>query len=143
MDAFAQKDASEDELEIIPTVVPRQGDGYHAADTPGGVMAAGLIGEAGKTLTEEGGTIRRFTEHLNPRTMRVVALLKPTDDERGQWYVQRYIRQLPNKGEIVFFDWSWCNRAVVEPVMGFCSKKEHQRFLQQVTDSSICCMRTG
>jgi polyphosphate kinase 2 (PPK2 family) len=66
--------------------------------------------------------------------MRVVALPKPSDEERGQWYFQRYIRQLPNKGEIVFFDRSWYNRAVVEPVMGFCSKKDHQRFLQQVTE---------
>ncbi|MEK7764425.1 MAG: polyphosphate kinase 2, partial [Nitrospirota bacterium] len=82
----------------------------------------------------KGCTIRRFTEHLNPRAMRVVALPKPSDEERGQWYFQRYIRQLPNKGEIVFFDRSWYNRAVVEPVMGFCSKKEHQRFLQQVPE---------
>ncbi|WP_425518119.1 polyphosphate kinase 2 [Nitrospira defluvii] len=88
----------------------------------------------GRDAAGKGGTIRRFTEHLNPRAMRVVALPKPTDDERGQWYFQRYIRQLPNKGEIVFFDRSWYNRAVVEPVMGFCSKKEHQRFLQQVTE---------
>jgi polyphosphate kinase 2 len=88
----------------------------------------------GRDAAGKGGTIRRFTEHLNPRAMRVVALPKPTDEERGQWYFQRYIRQLPNKGEIVFFDRSWYNRAVVEPVMGFCSKKEHQRFLQQVPE---------
>jgi len=88
----------------------------------------------GRDAAGKGGTIRRFTEHLNPRAMRVVALPKPSDEERGQWYFQRYIRQLPNKGEIVFFDRSWYNRAVVEPVMGFCSKKEHQRFLQQVPE---------
>lgn len=88
----------------------------------------------GRDAAGKGGTIRRFTEHLNPRAMRVVALPKPTDAERGQWYFQRYIHQLPNKGEIVFFDRSWYNRAVVEPVMGFCSKKDHQRFLQQVTE---------
>ena len=88
----------------------------------------------GRDAAGKGGTIRRFTEHLNPRAMRVVALPKPTDEERGQWYFQRYIRQLPNKGEIVFFDRSWYNRAVVEPVMGFCTKKEHQRFLQQVPE---------
>ncbi len=76
----------------------------------------------GRDATGKGGTIRRFTEHLNPRVMRVVALPKPSDEERGQWYFQRYIRQLPNKGEIVFFDRSWYNRAVVEPVMGFCSR---------------------
>lgn len=88
----------------------------------------------GRDAAGKGGTIRRFTEHLNPRAMRVVALPKPSDEERGQWYFQRYIRQLPNKGEIVFFDRSWYNRAVVEPVMGFCTKKEHQRFLQQVPE---------
>ena len=88
----------------------------------------------GRDAAGKGGTIRRFTEHLNPRAMRVVALPRPTDEERGQWYFQRYIRQLPNKGEIVFFDRSWYNRAVVEPVMGFCSKKDHQRFMQQVTE---------
>jgi polyphosphate kinase len=88
----------------------------------------------GRDAAGKGGTIRRFTEHLNPRAMRVVALPKPTDEERGQWYFQRYIRQLPNKGEIVFFDRSWYNRAVVEPVMEFCSKKDHQRFMQQVTE---------
>ena len=88
----------------------------------------------GRDAAGKGGTIRRFTEHLNPRAMRVVALPKPTDEERGQWYFQRYIRHLPNKGEIVFFDRSWYNRAVVEPVMGFCTKKEHQRFLQQVPE---------
>lgn len=187
---------SADELEAIPTIIPRDGDGYRTK------TRSGRIGEAGRQLTVEdlqrintrkgliqllrqeqvdldevrktllyeeelkclqvemvrlqrwvqssgrriaiivegrdaagkGGTIRRFTEHLNPRAMRVVALPKPTDQERGQWYFQRYIQQLPNKGEVVFFDRSWYNRAVVEPVMGFCSKKEHQRFLQQVTE---------
>jgi polyphosphate kinase 2 len=191
-----------DELETIPTAVPREGDGYRTLRRGNGGKATGLIGGPGRSLTEEdlrrintrkgliellgnrtvdleevlktllyeqelrqlqvelvrlqrwvqsdgqriamlvegrdaagkGGTIRRFTEHLNPRAMRVVALPKPTDEERGQWYFQRYIRQLPNKGEIVFFDRSWYNRAVVEPVMGFCSKKEHQRFQQQVTE---------
>jgi polyphosphate kinase 2 len=191
-----------DELELIPTLVPREGDGYSLPlsenDNRTGVRGAqseqrlteqdlrrittrkGLLQllktkdvdleEVRKTLLYEeelralhvelvrlqrwvqssgeriailvegrdaagkGGTIRRFTEHLNPRAMRVVALPKPTDEEKGQWYFQRYIRQLPNKGEIVFFDRSWHNRAVLEPVMGFCSKKEHQRFLQQVTE---------
>jgi len=192
-----------DELETIPTAVPREGDGYKKfLKGFGDITGTATIGEPGHELTGEdlhlintrkgllqllkfkkvnlgevrktllyeqelrslqvelvrlqrwvqqngqriailvegrdaagkGGTIRRFTEHLNPRAMRVVALPKPTDEERGQWYFQRYIRQLPNKGEIVFFDRSWYNRAVVEPVMGFCSKKEHQRFLQQVTE---------
>ena len=190
------------ELETIPTVVPREGDGYPLVRSRSVGQGLGRIGELGFALTEDdlqrintrkgfiqlldhkavdieevrrtllyeqelrqlqvelvrlqrwvqsngeriailvegrdaagkGGTIRRFTEHLNPRAMRVVALPKPSDEERGQWYFQRYIRQLPNKGEIVFFDRSWYNRAVVEPVMGFCSKKEHQRFLQQVPE---------
>lgn len=191
-----------DELETIPTAVPREGDGYKRFLKGESARVAAAIGTPGHELTDEdlrrinsrkgllqllkfkqvdleevrrtllyeqelralqvelvrlqrwvqndgqriailvegrdaagkGGTIRRFTEHLNPRAMRVVALPKPTDEERGQWYFQRYIRQLPNKGEIVFFDRSWYNRAVVEPVMGFCSKKDHQRFLQQVTE---------
>jgi polyphosphate kinase 2 len=201
---FAEKGGRLDatELETIPTMVPREGDGYQLTRSGSVGQGLGRIGELGRALTEDdlrrintrkgfiqllenkavdieevrktllyeqelrqlqvelvrlqrwvqsngeriailvegrdaagkGGTIRRFTEHLNPRAMRVVALPKPSDEERGQWYFQRYIRQLPNKGEIVFFDRSWYNRAVVEPVMGFCSKKEHQRFLQQVPE---------
>ena len=201
---FVEKDGRLDvnELETIPTMVPREGDGYPPSRSGSFGQGRGRIGEPGCTLTEDdlrrvntrkgliqllenkavdieevrktllyeqelrqlqvelvrlqrwvqgngeriailvegrdaagkGGTIRRLTEHLNPRAMRVVALPKPSDEERGQWYFQRYIRQLPNKGEIVFFDRSWYNRAVVEPVMGFCSKKEHQRFLQQVPE---------
>ncbi len=88
----------------------------------------------GRDAAGKGGAIRRFTEHLNPRAMRVVALPKPTPQERGQWYFQRYVRQLPNPGEIVFFDRSWYNRAVVEPVNGFCSEEEYMRFLQQVPE---------
>lgn len=98
----------------------------------GGQRVAILV--EGRDAAGKGGTIRRFTEHLNPRAMRVVALPKPTDEEKGQWYFQRYIRQLPNKGEIVFFDRSWYNRAVVEPVMGFCTKSEYERFMQQVPE---------
>lgn len=88
----------------------------------------------GRDASGKGGAIRRFTQHLNPRSMRVVALPKPTEEERGQWYFQRYARQLPNPGEIVFFDRSWYNRAVVEPVMGFCTKSEYERFMQQVPE---------
>lgn len=88
----------------------------------------------GRDAAGKGGTIRRFTEHLNPRAMRVVALPKPTEEERGQWYFQRYARQLPNAGEIVFFDRSWYNRAVVEPVNGFCTQVEYERFIQQVPE---------
>jgi polyphosphate kinase len=88
----------------------------------------------GRDAAGKGGTIRRFTEHLNPRAMRVVALPVPTEEERGQWYFQRYIKQLPNRGEVVFFDRSWYNRAVVEPVNGFCTQEQYERFLRQVPE---------
>ena len=88
----------------------------------------------GRDAAGKGGTIKRFAEHLNPRTMRVVALTKPTDLEMGQWYFRRYINVLPNVGEIVFFDRSWYNRAVVEPVMGFCSEDQYQQFMRQVSE---------
>ena len=88
----------------------------------------------GRDAAGKGGSIKRFKEHLNPRTSRVVALSKPTDDERGQWYFRRYIKELPNPGEIVFFDRSWYNRAVVEPVMGFCDKAQYDQFMVQVPE---------
>lgn len=88
----------------------------------------------GRDAAGKGGAIRRFIEHLNPRAMRVVALPKPTVEETGQWYFQRYVKQLPNAGEIVFFDRSWYNRAVVEPVMGFCSEAQYKQFLLQVPE---------
>ena len=88
----------------------------------------------GRDAAGKGGAIRRFTEHLNPRLLRVVALPHPTLVEKGQWYFQRYIQQLPNPGEIVFFDRSWYNRAVVEPVNGFCTKKQYKEFMSQVVD---------
>ena len=86
----------------------------------------------GRDAAGKGGTIKRFMEHLNPRTARVVALNKPTETERGQWYFQRYTAHLPTRGEIVLFDRSWYNRAVVEPVMGFCTQSQHHAFLRQV-----------
>jgi polyphosphate kinase 2 (PPK2 family) len=95
----------------------------------------------GHDAAGKGGSIKRFTEHLNPRSMRVVALTKPTDVESGQWYFRRYIKELPNPGEIVFFDRSWYNRAVVEPVMGFCSDEQYNQFVVQVPEFEICCMR--
>ena len=81
----------------------------------------------GRDAAGKGGTIKRFTEHLNPRAARVVALNKPTDEERGQWYYQRYIQHLPTAGEIVLYDRSWYNRAGVERVMGFCERRSPQR----------------
>ncbi len=88
----------------------------------------------GRDAAGKGGSIKRFTEHLNPRAMRVVALSKPTEVERGQWYFRRYIKELPNSGEIVFFDRSWYNRAVVEPVMGFCENDQYDQFMAQVPE---------
>lgn len=88
----------------------------------------------GRDAAGKGGTIKRFTEHLNPRLARVVALNKPTDRERSQWYYQRYISHLPSQGEIVFFDRSWYNRAGVERVMGFCSPSEYLEFMRQTPD---------
>jgi polyphosphate kinase 2 len=88
----------------------------------------------GRDAAGKGGTIRRFIEHLNPRSTRVVALPKPTEIQKGQWYFQRYVEQLPNPGEIVFFDRSWYNRAVVEPVMKFCTDKQYKVFMQQVPE---------
>ena len=88
----------------------------------------------GRDAAGKGGSIKRFVEHLNPRSMRVVALPKPTEVEKGQWYFRRYIKELPNPGEIVFFDRSWYNRAVVEPVMGFCNKSQYDRFMVQVPE---------
>lgn len=88
----------------------------------------------GRDAAGKGGAIKRFREHLNPRSSRVVALNKPTDVEKGQWYFRRYIKELPNPGEIVFFDRSWYNRAVVEPVMGFCTDEQYATFMQQVPE---------
>ncbi|MCC2594625.1 polyphosphate kinase 2 [Tessaracoccus sp. OS52] len=85
----------------------------------------------GRDAAGKGGAIKRFTEHLNPRWARVVALDKPNERERGQWYFQRYIQHLPTNGEMVLFDRSWYNRAVVEPVMGFCTDDEYQSFIRQ------------
>ena len=88
----------------------------------------------GRDAAGKGGNIRRFMEHLNPRSSRLVALNKPTEIEKGQWYFQRYIKELPSPGEIVFFDRSWYNRAVVEPVMGFCKEQQYKEFLLQVPE---------
>jgi polyphosphate kinase 2 len=88
----------------------------------------------GRDTAGKSSTIRRFTQHLNPRNTRVVALPKPTEVEKGQWYFQRYLAQLPDPGEIVFFDRSWYNRAVVEPVMQFCTDQQYRVFMEQVPE---------
>ena len=97
----------------------------------------------GRDAAGKGGTIKRFMEHLNPRAARVVALEKPTDHERGQWYFQRYIKHLPTAGEMVFFDRSWYNRAGVERVMGFCDSLEYLEFMRQVPNLERMLVRSG
>ena len=97
----------------------------------------------GRDAAGEGGTIKRFTEHLNPRHARVVALNKPTDEERGQWYFQRYLQHLPTSGEIVLYDRSWYNRAGVERVMGFCEPSEYLEFMRQTPDLEQMLVRSG
>ena len=97
----------------------------------------------GRDAAGKGGAIKRFMEHLNPRGARVVALEKPTETERGQWYFQRYIQHLPTAGEIVLFDRSWYNRAGVERVMGFCSPEEYDDFMRQVPEFERNLVRSG
>lgn len=97
----------------------------------------------GRDAAGKGGTIKRFTEHLNPRGARVVALEKPTETERGQWYFQRYVRHLPTEGEIVLFDRSWYNRAGVERVMSFCNASEYLEFMRQVPELERMLTRSG
>ena len=88
----------------------------------------------GRDAAGKGGTIKRITEHLNPRGARVVALEKPSDIETSQWYFQRYVKHLPSAGEIVMFDRSWYNRSMVEPVMGFCTERQHHKFLKDAPE---------
>ncbi len=97
----------------------------------------------GRDAAGKGGTIKRFMEHLNPRGARVVALEKPTDSERGQWYFQRYVEHLPTAGEIVMFDRSWYNRAGVEKVMGFCKPDEYNEFMRQTPEFERNLVRSG
>jgi len=97
----------------------------------------------GRDAAGKGGTIKRFNEHLNPRTARVVALNKPSERERGQWYYQRYIEHLPTAGEMVFYDRSWYNRAGVERVMGFCNPSEYLEFMRQTPELEQMLTRSG
>lgn len=97
----------------------------------------------GRDAAGKGGTIKRFMEHLNPRGARVVALEKPTDAERGQWYFQRYVQHLPTAGEITLFDRSWYNRAGVERVMGFCTDSEYNEFMRQAPEFERHLVRSG
>lgn len=97
----------------------------------------------GRDAAGKGGTIKRFTEHMNPRTARVVALNKPSEVERGQWFFQRYIEHLPTAGEMVLFDRSWYNRAGVERVMGFCSPTDYLEFMRQTPELERMLTRSG
>ena len=97
----------------------------------------------GRDAAGKGGAIRRITQHLNPRELNVVALPRPTDEEKSQWYFQRYVKNLPRNGQITFFDRSWYNRAVVEPVNGFCTKKEYEVFMNQVNDFERMIIDSG
>lgn len=97
----------------------------------------------GRDAAGKGGTIKRFTEHLNPRSARVVALPKPTEKQTGQWFFQRYVEHLPTAGEIVLYDRSWYNRAGVERVMGFCSPTEYLEFMRQAPDFERMLVRSG
>ena len=97
----------------------------------------------GRDAAGKGGTIKRFTEHLNPRGATVVALVKPSARERSQWYFQRYVPHLPAAGEIVMFDRSWYNRAGVEHVMGFCTRAEYEEFMREVPDFERMLVRSG
>ncbi|MDR1451602.1 MAG: polyphosphate kinase 2 [Helicobacteraceae bacterium] len=97
----------------------------------------------GRDAAGKGGAIKRFIEALNPRKYRTVALSKPTEVELGQFYFQRYMAQLPNPGEIVFFDRSWYNRAVVEPVFGFCSKDQYERFMHEAPEIEQSLINDG
>ncbi|SNR33333.1 polyphosphate kinase 2 [Lutibacter flavus] len=97
----------------------------------------------GRDAAGKGGAIRRATERMNPRHLRIVALPKPTIEERTQWYFQRYVNQFPKAGEIIFFDRSWYNRAVVEPVNGFCSEEEYKIFMSQVNDFERMITESG
>ncbi len=97
----------------------------------------------GRDAAGKGSTIRTFMEHLNPRWSKVVALEKPSEEERGQWYFQRYVRELPSAGEIAFFDRSWYNRAGVERVMGFCTEKDYEDFLEQAPVFEKMLVKSG
>ncbi|MEM7743874.1 MAG: polyphosphate kinase 2 [Pseudomonadota bacterium] len=97
----------------------------------------------GRDAAGKGGTIKRFMEHLNPRAARVVALEKPSDVERGQWFFQRYVEHLPTSGEMVLFDRSWYNRAGVERVMGFCGPNDYLEFMRQTPDLERMLVRSG
>ncbi|PZX05975.1 polyphosphate kinase 2 [Celeribacter halophilus] len=127
-DRWMKKDDYKDELEALQRELVKM-----LADVRETGKRIVVVFE-GRDAAGKGGTIKRFRENLNPRSARVVALSKPTEREQGQWYFQRYIDHLPTKGEIVLFDRSWYNRAVVEKVFGFCTDEEREKFFHQLPE---------
>jgi polyphosphate kinase 2 len=121
-------------LETDPEYIALQTELVHLQTNLWEIAGRLLIIFEGRDTAGKGGGIMRFARFLNPRHFRIVALNKPTEVERGQWYFQRYVKHLPDPGEIVFFDRSWYNRAVVEPVMGFCSMEKHETFMTGVVN---------
>ena len=128
---------------------PRKGETMQRSNGYGHLTGVGSVrGADGQTASHatgagKGGTIKRFMEHLNPRGARVVALEKPSEEEKGQWYFQRYIKHLPTAGEIVLFDRSWYNRAGVERVMGFCEPNEYLEFMRQTPELERMLVNSG
>lgn len=127
----------EDELETLQIELVK----LHAWLQATGERAMILL--EGRDAAGKGGTIFVLRQYLNPRTARNVALPKPTETERGQWYFQRYVSQFPTSGELVTFDRSWYNRAGVEPVMGFCTPQQHQKFLEDVPQFELSIVKEG
>jgi polyphosphate kinase 2 len=130
-------------LETDPEYIELQTELVHLQTNLADVADRLLIIFEGRDTAGKGGGIMRFARFLNPRHYRIVALTKPTEVERGQWFFQRYIEHLPDPGEIVFFDRSWYNRAVVEPVMGFCSMEKHETFMQYVVTLEEALVNDG
>ena len=130
-------------LETDPEYIALQTELVHLQTHLAEIDERLLIIFEGRDTAGKGGGIMRFARFLNPRHYRIVALTKPTEVERGQWYFQRYIKHLPDPGEIVFFDRSWYNRAVVEPVMGFCTMEKHETFMTGVVSLEEALVEDG
>ena len=130
-------------LETDPEYISLQTELVHLQTNLSEIAERLLIIFEGRDTAGKGGGIMRFVRFLNPRHYRIVALNKPTEVERGQWFFQRYVEHLPDPGEIVFFDRSWYNRAVVEPVMGFCSAEKHEKFMDYVVTLEEALVKDG
>mgnify|MGYP001812380489 CR=1 FL=1 len=130
-------------LETDPEYIALQTELVHLQTHLGEIGGRLLIIFEGRDTAGKGGGIMRFVRFLNPRQYRIVALTKPTEVEQGQWFFQRYLKHLPDPGEIVFFDRSWYNRAVVEPVMGFCSLAKHETFMKDVVMIEEALVKDG